>query len=387
GEQAAAPTAEGEQAAAPTAEGEQAAAPTAEGEQAAAPTAEGEQAAAPTAEGEQAAAPTAEGEQAAAPTAEGEQAAAPTAEGEQAAAPEPVAPPAPPEDIFAKVASTESDRDAATGGLIAEPKTKEELNVWPYGPEVADAVFKLESGQRTEVIEVSGGFWILRVEEKLPAFEKSLEDSKLEIARKLLQQERAVAKAQEFAKEILEAAKADTSKSLTDIVTEWNARHPVTGKEAGVLSANETAPFARMSAGSIPRPADMEGFVPGLGKAPEIIDIAFKLSTENPLSPQVHKLPDTDRVLVIRFKEKIDPTEEETKTQRNLIKRELSAMTKVQTYLAWYRALLGDAQKNGDVELTGAYHDLVTQEKQLIESRNAPKKQPAAPDTAAAPAP
>lgn len=344
------------------------------GEQAEAAPAQGDPAAAP-AEGEQAEAAPAQGDPAAAAAVEPEQAESPTDAAGAPATPQPTEPAKPAEDIFAKVASTESDRDSATGGLIAEPKTKDELNVWPYGPEVAEAVFKLEPGQRTEVVEVSGGFWILRVEEKLPAFEKSLEDSKVEIARKLLQQERAVAKAQEFAQEILDAAKADTAKSLTDIVTEWNARHPVAGKENGVLSASETAPFARMSPGTIPRTPDMEGFVPGLGKAPEIIDAAFKLSAENPVGSQVHKLPDTDRVLVIRFKEKIDPTEEEAKTQRNLLKRELATMTKVQTYLAWYRSLLNDAQKNGDVELTGAYHDLVTEEKQLIEARNAPTKQ------------
>ena len=92
-------------------------------------------------------------------------------------------------DTFAKVAERESEHSATQGrgGLTKEAMSLEKLKVWPYGPAVAAAAFSLEKHKTSDILEVDGGFWIVAVDQKLAAEEKSLEEAQNGIAKQQLQ--------------------------------------------------------------------------------------------------------------------------------------------------------------------------------------------------------
>ena len=273
---------------------------------------------------------------------------------------------------FESLAEKESDHaeSKAKGGAIAGEKSKAELSSWPFGAAVADAAFSLAPGRASDVIEVDGGFWIIRVDAKLAADKKSFEQARTDIARRLIQEERASKKIEEVGKELLAQAKAASDKPLSDVVDAWNAANPGPEKDGAsskLLTAAETGPFSQMAPGPVPRSFDTFGSIVGIGKSPELVKAAFTLTKEAPLPDSLFSVEGSDRKLIVRFKERTSPTEEEAKEQKLQIEEQLTQFRKIQTYLAWYRDALDKAMKSQEVELNGPYLEMVEQERKAYE--------------------
>ncbi len=116
-----------------------------------------------------------------------------------------------------------------------------------------DAAFGLPLGELSPLIESDNGFHVIRVEERLPAETRSFEEARSELAREILVEERTVAWVD------------DQASALATAV-------------AGGSSLEEAA---RALGVSIERPAGFrrrgDGYVPGLGEAPEVSVAAFAM--------------------------------------------------------------------------------------------------------------
>ncbi len=263
---------------------------------------------------------------------------------------------------FTKLAPDNSEHDASAseGGLLG-PKSRKELSVYPFGKALADAAFSLEPGQLSDVIEVDGGFWVITVDEKLPAEDKSFDEVKLDIARRLLRQERAKNEIKGLAEDLLAAARKDPKRPLDEVLGEWLERK---GWPKDAVRADVTPPFGRMAEGSIPRAQPTFGVIPGIGNVPDLVVAAFHLDEDHPVPDKAFEAKERQGWVVAQFAERSKPEGDDAKSRRDGIRHQLDAFQRTQTYRAWWRSTLKKALDNGDVEFKPEFRDLVDQEKQ-----------------------
>ncbi len=259
-------------------------------------------------------------------------------------------------EAFEAAVTATSDHAATkdSGGLFPEPRTKDEMGRWPFGTEAADAVFALQPGQISGVIEVDSGFWILRVDQRLAAESRGLADVRMEIAEKLYRQEKASEMQKSIAEEVLAAAKADPAKSLEDIADEVNTAH---GVEDGGLTMRSTGMFARLAAGALGAAAEV-GQVPGVGAAEELARAAFAATTEAPVLAKVFSVDDGKKLVVARLAGREEATDEDGGGVREQLLREKQKLF----YRGWYDDLLRASADSGRVEFTDAWRDRLKQD-------------------------
>ena len=173
-----------------------------------------------------------------------------------------------------------------------DPGSKDDggdLGFFPRGRMVKpfeEAAFSLEPGAISEVIRTSHGLHLIRVEEKRAATVVPFEEARKEIARDLIRSDRSVEAARARAEELAKAVRE--GRSLVEAA-----------RESG-LTLERTDPIRR-------RP---DGYVPGLGAAPELLTTAFALSEEHPSSPEILQLPG-DKFTLIQLLDRTEPTAEE----------------------------------------------------------------------------
>lgn len=273
--------------------------------------------------------------------------------------------------FFSKVA-TEKTEHAITkdsGGKFVDDLGKEGLERMPFGPAVAEAVSAAAEGTLVGPVEGKQGFWVLAVEKKIEGSVKPIETVQRELAKEILQKERAGAELENLAKSVLAAAKADPKKALTDVAKAWNKTR--TGKEDGPLVAAESGAIGKSPLDALqgdmeamlglPPRADDPNDIPGMGKMPELAPLAYKLTAAAPVPDKVFKSEDGKTYYVARLAgEKNDADAKvAAEKRRESLGRQLLFVRKTEAWRAYVGALFAQAEKAGDLTRTEAFNAAV----------------------------
>lgn len=281
---------------------------------------------------------------------------------------------------FGKVAGEKTEHVITkdVGGKFFN-ETAEALSRTPFSEQVKVAVTTAEPGQLIGPVDVPQGWWILVVEKKTPGQTTPLETVKRDLAKELLAQERAAGELDKIAQSVMEAAVATPTTPLADVVKTWNQAHG--GKAEGPLAAAESPPIGKspMQAltgdiesklGLPPRNEDPNE-IPGLGKQPELVAAAWKLTAESPVSKQVFKSEDGKSRYVVRLaKESDDPKAQEAIAKsREVLGRMAVQMRKVEAWHGYVKKLLQQAQAEGKIKRTDSFTEQLAQEKKAYDEQ------------------
>ena len=206
---------------------------------------------------------------------------------------------------FADVALERSDDESSRArggdiGYIARGETR---------PEIEAALYAVEPGGETRLVETDAGFYIVRVDEIRPESQVPFEEASLEIARELALEELGQERAQALATGLSEAV--SQGKSLEDAASDLGVPY--------------------QSSASLRRRPD--GYLPGIGTSQELMAQAFAMNSENPRSGRVFK-PGTKQVL-IEWKATEEPRPEDLAAAVEVERERLLAAKRNQALQDW----------------------------------------------------
>jgi peptidyl-prolyl cis-trans isomerase D len=230
--------------------------------------------------------------------------------------------------IEALRARIEGGADFADVALEAseDPGSKDQggdLGFFPRGRMVKpfeEAAFGIEPGTLGPVVRTPFGFHVIRVEERRPALVIPFEEAREEIARDLAVQRAARGAARERADALAAAVRG--GQSLVDAA-----------REQGV-SIQRTDPLRR-------RP---DGYLPGVGVAPEVTAAAFALQPEWPSDPRVFEVGDA--FVLVQLLERREPAEA-PEEQLAQAREELEAARRAALETAWVEQARDEAAEAG----------------------------------------
>ena len=172
-----------------------------------------------------------------------------------------------------------------------DPGSKDQggdLGFFPRGqmvPAFEDVAFGLEAGKTSEVVRSDFGFHVIRTEAHEAAKDQTFDEVARQIAEELANADRARALARETSDRLVTAVRGGDS-------LEEAAR------EAGVEV--KTTEWLRRR---------RDGYVPGLGAAPDVVNAAFAASTEKPSLDRVFDVG--EKLVMIQVLERRGPSGEE----------------------------------------------------------------------------
>lgn len=272
---------------------------------------------------------------------------APAPNPEDAAPPEPVTP----SSAFASLATEVSDDESkSNGGLVGEIKLTD-LSRFPYDPALATAAGTLAPNTPSAVIETSSAFWILFADAVKEETVAAFDTVKNEVAKGLVQADKAVEFKKALADEVLAEAKKDPKKPLSEIVT---AIHTKYGVESG-LSVG-TASFSRLRRAGPGYPATTPFLSAFNDRVPTLVAAAFNATADKPLIEQVVVADDGDKLIVARFTEKT-PAPELTEDQKKELRNSMVWERRRTLYRGWYEDLLAKRMADGDIDTTGDFEE------------------------------
>jgi peptidyl-prolyl cis-trans isomerase D len=207
---------------------------------------------------------------------------------------------APPEQVEAVRKKAEAARERLLAGadfaslareLSNDPGSKDkggDLGFFQRGqmvPAFEQAAFSLPPGTLSDLVRTDFGFHILRVEERRAAEDRSYDQVREEIAREVLGQDAGRTQAHKDADELLERIRK--GRTLEDVAREMK------------LTIQRPGPMTR-------RP---DGFVPGLGIAPDLQAAVFAAPAAEKSLPEVFELG--NRLVLVEILERKTPSEDE----------------------------------------------------------------------------
>jgi peptidyl-prolyl cis-trans isomerase D len=173
-----------------------------------------------------------------------------------------------------------------------------------------EAAFSLEPGAISEVIRTTYGLHLIRVEEKRAATVVPLEDARDEIARDLIRSDKAV----EMARARAEALSAEVREGRSLVEAARKAKVPI--------ERTEPIRYSR------------DGYVPGLGPAPDLLTAAFALTKERPSSTEIFEPRESEFVL-IQLLERTEPPPEEIEAMAEAERQRMLIERRAQLEQAW----------------------------------------------------
>jgi peptidyl-prolyl cis-trans isomerase D len=210
-----------------------------------------------------------------------------------------------------------------------DPGSRDEggdLGVFARGvnvPEIDNAAFSLEVGEVSVIVQSGFGFHIVQVSERLPARTRPFEEVASELAR-----EDATAQ-----------AAADRAARLSEAIFE-EIELGMSLKEAA--SSQNLTPS---TAGPLRRRAD--GFVPGLGGAPELLNTAFALTLDAPTAQREFEAG-SNRVF-IQLLERTVPQEEEIQAAVEAVRANLLNAKRNRLVQEWVDRQRNEFEKKGEL--------------------------------------
>jgi parvulin-like peptidyl-prolyl isomerase len=211
---------------------------------------------------------------------------------------------------FAEVAKARSEDEATKKsggdlGFIAKGQS-------PYGKTLEEQALKLKPGQASEIFKDRSGFHLLKAEEERPARAQPLEEVRKQIAKELVQADKAKAAAKQKAEETL--AQLRSGKELRDLFPQKKA-------DAGQFD---------FSSFTTPQTADTEpfhpmgGFVPGIGQAPKLSTAVFALTQPAAVPAAPVEEGDTWYVFKLKSRERADLSKLDAAEKKGLEDRLIS---------------------------------------------------------------
>ena len=278
---------------------------------------------------------------------------------------------------FTRIAAekTEHGMTKDVGGQFIDDKSADALRLSPFGDAVSAAVTQAELNTLIGPVEGQQGWWILVADGKIDAVETPLETVKLELARGLLQEERAAKELDKIAATVLDTAKELSDKPLAEVAKAWNKA--ATDSEDSPLSATTAGPIGRSPMGALsgglqamlglPPQVEDPNDIPGIGKAPKIVAAAWKLKKDKPLAEGVFASEDGKTRYVIR----LDPPPEEdeagkeaARKNREQLRETVTNLRRIATWQAFVRKLREQAEKDGEIERNEAWTQVLSAERQ-----------------------
>jgi peptidyl-prolyl cis-trans isomerase D len=182
--------------------------------------------------------------------------------------------------------------------------------------------FALEPGSVSEPVRTERGVHLIRVEERQAASETPYEQVAEALARELLVEERADARAREAAERVLAAARSGQELSAA-------------AAEAG-LAVAVTPPFHLYDAE-----------IPGLPGLPELRGVAFALRPEQPLAGQVFGAD--GRYYAVELAERSEPEAQEIEAELGNTRERMAQLERQQTSALWYRKRYEELEADGEL--------------------------------------
>lgn len=240
---------------------------------------------------------------------------------------------------FAKVAAELSDDPNAktSGGDLGF------ISEGLVAPEIYKAASGLEKGKFSDPVKTPRGFEVLYAEEIIPARKIALDAVRADIAKELLQKDRAEKLVADKAQALFDAVKK--GKSLYDLYPSAEAVRADPKKKAvkigsATVATDETGPFAVRAA-----------YLPKLGNARDIGDAAGKARSGD-LLPRVFDTPAGKVVAVVKLRE--TPVEADFQAQKLALVTRLEAQRGEEARRAWLAGLREQAKVVENTALVSA---------------------------------
>ena len=225
---------------------------------------------------------------------------------------------------FAEVAKAQSEDQAtkASGGelgFIAKGQS-------PYGKTLEEEAAKLKPGQVSDVFKDCSGFHLLKAEEERASRVQPLDEVRKQIAKELVQADKAKALAKQKAEETLAQVRA--GKELKELFPEKKTA-------AGQFDFSSfTTPQSAETEAFHP----MGGYIPGIGQAPKLSSAVFALTQAGATPAAPVEESDTWYVFKIKSRERADPSKLTADEKKSLQDR-LIQQKQGELYTKWIENL------------------------------------------------